>query len=125
MNRWTELGDGEFTRILRDGREAKVFLQGLLMRSSVDGQMVDNVFFDAREAMLAIDKWEAGDEPLTFHPTDKRWVTGAMGGYCRESRWITLTVTKEACGSWKISQDASRCFDTAEAARRHADERFP
>jgi len=36
MNRWTERGDGEFTRTLRDGRKAKVFEQALLIRAAVD-----------------------------------------------------------------------------------------
>jgi len=124
MTRWTERGDGELTRTLRDGREAKVFEQGLMIRIAVDGQMVDDVFFDEREAMLATDKWEAGKEPLTFHPIDKFWRTDTQDRYTRKSGTITLTVSKAACGSWKLDRDARRCFDTAQAARRYADERY-
>lgn len=125
MQRWTERGDGEFTRTLRDGREAKVFGQQLIIRAAVDGQMVDDLFFTIREAMQVIDSWDVGKEPLTFHPTDKHWVTDAKGRYSRKSGAITLTVSKAACGSWKFDRETRRCFDSAEAARRHADERYP
>ncbi|WP_298198563.1 hypothetical protein [Novosphingobium sp.] len=125
MNRWAERGDGEFTRTLRDGREAKVLNRELLIRAAVDGQMVDDVFFSAREAMEAIDSWDAGEEPLTFHQIDKLWVCNTKSRYSRKSGAITLTVSKEACGSWKLDREARRCFDSAESARRYADEHYP
>jgi len=87
--------------------------------------MVDDLFFTTRHAMELIDMWEAGEEPLTFHPIDKHWLTDAIGRYTRKSGPITLIVSMALCGSWKFDREAWRCFDTAEAARRHADERFP
>lgn len=124
MNRWTERGDGEFTRALRDGRQAKVLGREMLIRAAVGGEMVDDVFFSARDAMTAIDRWDSGAEPLTFHPIDKLWVDGGPSRYSRKSDAITLTVTKEACGNWKFDREPRRCFDSAAAARRYADERY-
>lgn len=124
MIRWTERGDDEFTRVLRDGRLAKVLGRHLLIRVAVGGEMVDDVYFSAREAMEAIDRWDSGVEPLTLHPIDKLWVDEGPSRYSRRSDTITLTVTKEACESWKFNREPSRCFDSAEAARRHADQRY-
>lgn len=125
MNRWHERGDGEFTRVLKDGRVAMVLGRELLIRCAVDGQMVDDLFFSAREAMEAIDRWDAGHESLTFHPIDQLWAANERGGYSRKSRFISLTVSKAACGSWKFDREARQCFDSAKSARRYADERYP
>ena len=68
MTNWKEPGDGEYTRILDDGAVAKVFEQTLFWRGAVDDRMADNIYFDAREAMEAVDAWETGGGKLTFHP---------------------------------------------------------
>lgn len=125
MANWKEPGDGEYTRILDDGAVAKVFEQPLMWRVAVDDRMVDDIFFDARHAMQAIDAWEAGSRDLTFHPVERRWFGDSRKGYSRVSQSGELKVTQSSCGSWKINRVPERCFNNASTAQRYADERLP
>lgn len=125
MTNWKELGDGEYTRILDDGAVAKVFEQLPFWRAAVDDRMVDDIFFDAREAMQSIDAWEAGRRSLTFHPVERRWLGDDQKGYSRNSQNGQLKVIQSSCGNWKINRVPERCFREAKAARRYADERLP
>ena len=125
MNNWKEPGDGEYTRVLADGSVAKVFEQPLLWRIAIDDRMVDDIFFDARNAMQTVDKWDAGDGELTFHPVERRWLGDGHKGYSRKSQRGELKVTQSSCGNWKINQVRERCFQDRNAACRHADERLP
>lgn len=125
MANWKERGDDEYTRILDDGSVAKVFLQPLLWRAAVDDRMVDDIFFDACEAMQSIDAWEAGLGSLTFHPVERRWLGDEENGYSRKSQNGQLKVTQSSCGSWKINRVPERCFSNAGSAKRYADERLP
>lgn len=125
MTNWKELGDGEYTRILDDGSVAKVFDQPLMWRAAVDDRMVDDIYFDAREAMQSVDAWEAGRGSLTFHPVERRWFGDETEGYSRKSHNRQIKVTQSSCGSWKIDLVPERCFREAMAARRYADERLP
>lgn len=124
MDSWRERGDGEFTRMLDDGRVVKVF-DGVLWRVTVDDLMVDNVFFDVVEAMRTVDEWLAGNKVLTFHPTERRWLGSQNEGYSRNSSFGPLSVMRNQCGNWKINKVTDRCFSDALAARRYADERWP
>ena len=65
MNKWKEPGDGEYTRHLDDGSVVKVFEQMPFWRAVIDDRMVDDIFFDALEAV--------GD------PTDHDAIGKAMG----------------------------------------------
>lgn len=125
MANWKELGDGEYTRILDDGSVAKVFDQPLLWRAAIDDRMLDDIFWDAREAMKAIDAWEAGCGTLSFHPVERRWLGDDRKGYSRKSQNGELKVTQSSCGSWKINRVPERCFSHAGSAKRYADERLP
>ena len=125
MTNWKEPGDGEYTRILNDGSVAKVFEQPLMWRAAIDDRMVDDIFFDARNAMQTVDKWEAGDGDLTFHPVERRWLGNGDRGYSRTSQHGELKVTQSSCGNWKINQVRERCFQDRNAACRHADQRLP
>lgn len=125
MANWKEPGDGEYTRTLDDGAVAKVFEQPLMWRVAVDDRMVDDIFFDAREAMQAIDAWEVGSSDLTFHPIERRWFGDDRKGYSRSSQSGELKVTQSSCGSWKINRVRERCFNSAATAQRYADERLP
>ena len=125
MNNWKEPGDGEYTRVLADGSVAKVFEQPLMWRAAIDDRMVDDIFFEACEAMQAVDKWDAGDGELTFHPVERRWLGDGHKGYSRKSQRGELKVTQSSCGNWKINQVRERCFQDRNAACRHADERLP
>ena len=125
MNNWKEPGDGEYTRILNDGSVAKVFEQPLMWRAAIDDRMVDDIFFDARDAMQTVDKWEAGHGDLTFHPVERRWMDDGHKGYTRKSEHGELKVTQLSCGNWKINQVRERCFQDRNSACRHADERLP
>lgn len=125
MANWKEPGDGEYTRVLDDGSVAKVFEHPLLWRAAVDDRMVDDIFFDPREAMEAVDEWEAGGGNLTFHPIERRWLGDGRKGYSRKSQSGELKVTQSSCGSWKINRVPERCFSHASSAQRYADERLP
>ena len=125
MANWKELGDGEYTRILDDGSVAKVFDQPLMWRAAVDDRMVDDIFFEACEAMQAVDEWDAGDGELTFHPVERRWLGDGHKGYSRRSQRGELKVTQSPCGKWTINQVSERCFRDQYTACRHADERLP
>lgn len=125
MNNWKEPGDGEYTRVLADGSVAKVFKQTLLWRAAVDNRMVDDIFFDAREAMQTVDEWDNGHGELTFHPVQRRWLGDGHNGYSRKSQHGELKVTQSSCGNWTINQVRERCFQDRDTACRHADERLP
>ena len=125
MSNWKEPGDGEYTRILEDGAVVKVFEQPLFWRAAIDDHMVDDVFFNALEAMQAVDDWEAGKGKLTFHPIDRRWMGDDRKGYTRRSELGPLTVKQSPCGNWKIDRVPERCFRGSQLACRHADERLP
>ena len=125
MTNWKEPGDGEYTRILNDGSVAKVFKQTLLWRAAVDDRMVDDIFFDARNAMQTVDKWEAGHGDLTFHPVERRWMGDGHKGYTRKSEHGELKVTQLSCGNWRINLVSERCFGYPTTACNHADERLP
>jgi hypothetical protein len=125
MNNWKEPGDGEYTRVLADGSVAKVFKQTLLWRAAVDNRMVDDIFFDAREAMQTVDEWDNGHGEVTFHPVQRRWLGDGHHGYSRKSQHGELKVTQSSCGNWTINQVRERCFQDRDTACRHADERLP
>ncbi len=125
MTNWKEPGDGEYTRILDDGGVAKVFEQTLFWRATVDDRMADNIYFDAREAMEAVNAWETGGGKLTFHPVDRRWLGDDRKGYYRSSQLGEDKVIQSLCGSWKIDRVPERCFREAKTAQRYADERLP
>jgi hypothetical protein len=125
MANWKEPGDGEYTRVLGSGEVVKVFEQPLFWRAAVDDRMIDDVFFDAREAIQAIDAWEVGLGNLTFHPVERRWFSDDQRGYSRKSQRGELKVIHSCCGSWKINSVPERCFRDAETAMRYADERLP
>ena len=125
MTNWKEPGDGEYTRVLEDGSVAKVFEQPLMWRAAVDDRMVDDIFFDARNAMQTVDKWDAGHGELTFHPVERRWLGDGHKGYSRKSQRGELKVTQSSCGNWTINQVRERCFRDRDTACRHADERLP
>lgn len=125
MNNWKEQGDGEYTRIVDDGAVAKVFETQLFWRAAIDDRMVDDIFFDARDAINAIDAWEAGARNITLHDVDRRWNGDERHGYTRRSQSGELQVTQSTCGNWKINHVQQRCFGNAEKAQRYADERLP
>ena len=125
MNNWKEPGDGEYTRVLADGSVAKVFEQPLMWRAAIDDRMVDDIFFEAREAMQAVDEWDAGDGELTFHPVERRWLGDDRKGYSRRSQRGELKVTQSPCGKWTINRVSERCFRDRYSACRPADERLP
>ena len=125
MTNWKEPGDGEYTRVLEDGSVAKVFKHTLLWRAAIDDRMVDDIFFEASEAMQAVDEWDAGDGELTFHPVERRWFGDDRKGYSRRSQRGELKVTQSPCGKWTINQVSERCFRDRDTACRHADERLP
>jgi hypothetical protein len=125
MTNWKEPGDGEYTRILNDGSVAKVFEQPLMWRAAIDDRMVDDIFFEPCDAMQTVDKWEAGQSELTFHPVERRWFGDERKGYSRRSQHGELKVTQSTCGNWTINQVRGRCFQDHHAACRHADERLP
>ncbi|MEO0316380.1 MAG: hypothetical protein RL404_57 [Pseudomonadota bacterium] len=125
MANWKEPGDGEYTRVVDGGAVAKVFEQTLFWRAAVDDRVLDDIFFDARDAMEAVDAWEAGNGNLTFHPVERRWFGDDRKGYTRKSQSGEIKVTQSSCGSWKINWVPERCFREAKAAQRYADERLP
>lgn len=118
-------GSPGYTRILDDGGVAKVFEQTLFWRATVDDRMADNIYFDAREAMEAVNAWETGGGKLTFHPVDRRWLGDDRKGYYRSSQLGEVKVIQSLCGSWKIDRVPERCFREAKTAQRYADERLP
>ncbi len=125
MNKWKEPGDGEYTRLLENGAVTKVFEQKPFWRAAVDDRLVDNIFFDAIDAIREIDEWEAGRGELTFHPIERRWLGDDRKGYSRHSQRGELQVTQASCGKWRINQVPERCFGHPSSACNHADERLP
>jgi len=125
MNKWKEPGDGEYTRRLDDGSVVKVFEQMPFWRAVIDDRMVDNIFFEALDAIQAIDKWEAGHGELTLHPIERRWLGDDRKGYTRPSQRGELKVTQSSCGNWRINLVPERCFGYPSSACKHADERLP
>jgi hypothetical protein len=124
MSKWKDLGDGDFTRVLPDGRSAKVF-DDILWRVVVDDYIAQDLFFDHREAMNAVDAWADGKGELSFVPVERRWQNRGSDEYFRKCRMGEVTVKHQPCGNWNIDRVNEHCFTSAETARRYADERLP
>lgn len=99
MLQWVELGDGEFTCTLSDGRKVSVF-EAIMWRITIDDRMVDDVFFDAKHAIETVEEWQAGQRDLPLHAFDRRWDGDDRAGYTRRNSCPPLTVMKRPCGSW-------------------------